>query len=126
MQSSSNKINKRKLGNMYEQAAARYLSASGLLVVTMNYRCKAGEIDIIARDGDTLVFAEVKYRKNRRGGGALAAVTRAKQKTICRAAAWYLLSRGLYPDCPCRFDVIGITDHDITWSRGAFAYQNSW
>ena len=93
MQSSSNKINKRKLGNMYEQAAARYLSASGLLVVTMNYRCKAGEIDIIARDGDTLVFAEVKYRKNRRGGGALAAVTRAKQKTICRAAAWRLRAR---------------------------------
>ncbi|CDC50014.1 uPF0102 protein HMPREF0991_01614 [Clostridium sp. CAG:58] len=66
--------NKRMEGSRYEQLAARYLEQKGMDVLELNYRCRTGEIDIIARDGGYLVFVEVKYRKTKRAGYALEAI----------------------------------------------------
>lgn len=74
----------------------------------MNYTCRLGEIDLIARDRQYLVFVEVKYRKNLDKGSPLEAVDARKQMRIQKAAAYYLVSRGMGESTPCRFDVIGI------------------
>ncbi len=116
----SQKINKRKVGAFYEQAAAQHLMENGLIIVEKNYRCSVGEIDIIALDRDTLVFVEVKYRKTTWSGGALASVNQTKQRTISKTAMIYLLSHGWYPDYPCRFDVIGFNGDTLLWIRNAF------
>ena len=63
--------NKRMEGSRYEKLAARYLEQKGMDILELNYRCRTGEIDIIARDGEYLVFVEVKYRKTKRAGYAL-------------------------------------------------------
>ena len=65
--------NKRMEGSRYEQLAARYLEQKGMDVLELNYRCRTGEIDIIARDGGYLVFVEVKYRKTKRAGSCVSA-----------------------------------------------------
>lgn len=86
-----------------------------------NFRCRSGEIDIIARDGEYLVFCEVKFRTNSRKGGPLEAVTLAKQKKISKCAAYYMMKKGMF-DVPCRFDVIGISDREIQLIKNAFEY----
>lgn len=73
-----------------------------------NFRCRNGEIDLIARDGRYLVFIEVKYRKDRRSGSSFAAVGKQKQRTILKVALFYLIRKGFQDDIPCRFDVVGI------------------
>ena len=75
--------NTRSTGSCYERKAADYLKQQGLFILRYNYRCRFGEIDLIARDGEYLVFVEVKYRKDNSSGYSLAAVNPAKQKTIC-------------------------------------------
>ncbi len=103
-----------------EEAAARYLQAAGLTVIARNYRSRRGEIDLIANDGDTLVFAEVRYRSNNRFGTAGATVDRRKQQKLLATAQSYLLQNKL--DCPCRFDVIAIEGdvQNIQWIKNAF------
>lgn len=86
-----------------------------------NFRCRTGEIDIIARDGDYLVFTEVKYRRTGESGWASAAVDWHKQQRISRAAQFYLIRHG-YADIPCRFDVVAIDGNRIQWIRNAFDY----
>jgi putative endonuclease len=95
------------LGQHYEQLAADYLQQQGLRLVSSNFQCKAGEIDLIMRDGDTLVFVEVKYRASAAFGGAMAAVTYSKQQKLLRASRWYLQQHRL-SDQPCRLDVLAI------------------
>ncbi len=94
-----------------EQAAARFLEGRGYRIVERNYRTKRGEIDLIAEDGGTLVFVEVKARLNDRFGGPAAAVTASKQARIARIAQHYLARRRL-KDRPCRFDVVLIWGDD--------------
>lgn len=109
-----------RVGAAAEQAACRYLEQQGLVLLERNYRCRAGEVDLIMRDGDQLVFVEVRSRRNRRYGGPAESVTRAKQQRLSRAAAYYLL---LHPDnAPCRFDVIAILQQDnrLEWIKDAF------
>ena len=113
------KQNNRKIGNCYEQAAAYYLEQSGYEIIERNYRCRIGEIDLIARDGEYLVFCEVKFRKSKNKGDSLEAVHRKKQKTIIRCAQWYLAEHNLQ-DLPCRFDVIGISGRNICLVKNAF------
>lgn len=113
------KENKRKIGSNYEKAAGYYLEQIGYEILEYNYRCKLGEIDLIARDGEYLVFCEVKYRKSKRKGSPLQAVNRKKQKIIVRCAKWYLMERRLY-DIPCRFDVVGIAGKNIYVLKNAF------
>lgn len=111
--------NKRKTGSVYEQAAGYYLEQQGYLILEYNYRCCLGEIDLIARDGEYLVFCEVKYRQNRRKGSPLEAVDTRKQQTIFRCARYYLTERQV-PECACRFDVIGIEGDRIILIKNAF------
>ena len=111
--------NKRRTGTRYEQAAGFFLEQIGYEVLEYNYRCRFGEIDIIAKDGICLVFCEVKYRSDREKGSPLEAVDNRKQQRIFRCASHYLAGRGL-EDVPCRFDVIGIEGTAVTHIKNAF------
>ena len=111
--------NKRRTGTRYEQAEGFFLEQIGYEVLEYNYRCRFGEIDIIAKDGICLVFCEVKYRSGREKGSPLEAVDNRKQQRIFRCASHYLAGRGL-EDVPCRFDVIGIEGTAVTHIKNAF------
>lgn len=113
------KQNNRKVGTDYEQAVGYYLEQQGYLILEYNYRCRLGEIDIIAQDGEYLVFCEVKYRQNRQKGSPLEAVNVKKQRTIYQCASYYLTVHQA-ADRPCRFDVIGIEGGQITHIKDAF------
>lgn len=113
------KWNKRQTGAAYEQAAGQYLEQLGYEILEYNYRCRAGEIDIIARDGEYLVFCEVKYRSDARAGSPIEAVDARKQRTIFRCAMQYLAQKKL-TDIPSRFDVIGIEGREVTYIKNAF------
>ena len=87
--------NRRAVGTWYERKAGEYLEALGYEIIQYNYRCKKGEIDLIARDGEYLVFCEVKYRSKAVMGHPLEAVGFHKQQVISRCALWYLTLRQL-------------------------------
>ena len=96
------------LGKHGEDLACRELRRRGYAVLARRYRTRWGEIDIVARDGDTLVFIEVKTRRSTGFGGPVAAVNFRKQRRLINMARSYLL--GLAgPEPPCRFDVVGVT-----------------
>ena len=113
------KQNKRKTGSEYEQAAGYYLEQSGYEIVQYNYRCRKGEIDIIAKEGACFVFCEVKYRTDERKGNPLEAVDAQKQRILFQCAQYYLMEHHL-GDVPCRFDVVGIEGTKITLIKNAF------
>lgn len=113
------KQNNRKVGSDYEQAVGYYLEQQGYIILQFNYRCRQGEIDIIARDGPYLVFCEVKYRQDKKKGSPLEAVDMKKQRTLYKCASYYLAVRGI-SDSPCRFDVIGIEGEKIIHIKNAF------
>jgi putative endonuclease len=94
-------------GKIGEDLACRELERRGYAIVERRYRRRGGEIDIIARDRQTLVFVEVKAREDRAFGEGAEAVTLAKQRKIVRLALDYLMRHHL-TDCPCRFDVVSI------------------
>lgn len=94
-------------GKQGEEIAAAYLRKAGYVLLERNYRCLFGEIDIIARDGETLCFIEVKSRRSARYGDPQLAVTRKKQQKMTRVALHYLSSRDLC-DRPARFDVVAV------------------
>lgn len=106
------------VGGEAEEAAARFLARQGVHVIARNYRTRLGEIDLIARDGATLVFVEVRLRANDRFGGAAASVGPRKQQRIAAAARQYLARLAQEP--ACRFDVITLEDREPVWLRGAF------
>jgi putative endonuclease len=94
-------------GRVAEDAAVAWLEGQGYRVVERNHRNAAGEIDVVAEDGDTLCFVEVKARIDDTFGPAIAAVGVRKRQRVARAAALYLALRG-GPAVPCRFDVLGM------------------
>jgi putative endonuclease len=105
-----------------EELAARHLAAHGLRIVARNYRCRFGEIDLIAKEGETLVFVEVRLRRGGQFGGALASITRTKQRKLLATARHYL--SGLRAVPPCRFDAILLDALDarcIEWLRDVIA-----
>jgi len=105
-------------GRAAEARARAYLERRGLAWVEGNYHCRGGEIDLIMRDGDTLVFVEVRYRRNGRFGGALASIDRRKQGRLLHAAAHYLQRRAVR--APARIDVVALDgDGHIEWIRNA-------
>ncbi|MBU5480080.1 YraN family protein [Blautia sp. MSJ-19] len=114
-------MNKRRIGSRYEEMAAAFLEKQGLFIVARNFRCKSGEIDLIARDGKYLVFVEVKYRRGKGQGNASAAVDWHKQKRISQTAGFFLLRYG-YGEPPCRFDVVAIDGKEVQWIKNAFDY----
>ena len=113
--------NHRRTGAIYEQLAAEYLEQKGYRVLERNYYTRAGEIDLIARDGRYLVFVEVKYRKNDGEGHPLEAVDSRKQGRIRRAAQAYLYVHHLPQDTPCRFDVVGILGETVLHVEDGFS-----
>src|SRR5438132_2871194 len=100
-------------GQAGEDDALAYLARQGLTLVERNFRCKGGEIDLIMRHGDTLVFVEVRKRADMRFGGAAASIGRAKQRRLMLAAQVYLLRYRSPP--ACRFDVFAIDGEQQTW-----------
>lgn len=112
--------NKRAVGTKYEQIAGDFLQNKGIRILEYNFFCKKGEIDIIGMDKNTLVFVEVKYRKNDSFGEPYASVDFRKQKKIRDSAVIYLMSKDLYERIPCRFDCISICGNKINWIKDAF------
>jgi putative endonuclease len=101
-----------------EQRAADYLVAQGLLLVTRNFRCRGGEIDLIMRHHHTLVFVEVRSRARADYGGAAASITLNKQRRIILAARFYLAIHKV--DAPCRFDAVLLQAGELQWLQAAF------
>lgn len=120
---------RQRAGERAEQSACEYLVAQGCSIVARNQRFREGEIDVIARDGDCVVFVEVRLRSSARFGGAAASVDAFKQRRLIRAAQHWL--QRTYGDQPqrgrgrawpaCRFDVITVDAGGISgWIRDAF------
>ena len=108
-----------RLGQRGEDLAADYLVRHRLTVVARNYRCRGGEIDLVCREGRTLVFVEVRQRSSGAFGGAAASITAAKRRRLVLAAQHYLLTLGK-PDADCRFDCVLIEGAQIDWIKNAF------
>ena len=112
------------LGSRGEALAVAFLQRSGLEIIAQNFRCKGGEVDIVAKDGDTIVFVEVKTRSNLAYGAPQLAVTPFKQRQISKAALTWLAANRRH-DAPARFDVIAIVVesrycHQLEHIRNAF------
>ncbi len=108
-------------GSDAEQVAASFLQNHALALVTQNYRCRFGEIDLIMRDKTTLVFVEVRMRTSELFGGAAASITPSKKMKLLRTARHYL--SGLNTEPACRFDVVllsGANGQHTEWIQNAF------
>jgi putative endonuclease len=120
-------LNKNNAGLEAEKLAATFLASNGLKLVTQNYHCRFGEIDLIMQDGKCLVFVEVKLRSSNQFGGAAASITTHKQQKLILTAQHYLQIQKL-TDVPCRFDAVLLTGkilkstdlQHIEWIRNAF------
>jgi len=116
------------LGREGETHARRYLEENGYKVVKVNYRCPIGEIDLICRDGITLVFVEVKARNTTEKGLPEEAVTPYKQKQLVRLASWFLSEIDYADNFPVRFDVVSVLyesgkgEPNITLFRDAICF----
>ncbi len=115
-------------GSKAEWIAGQHLQSLGLQIVAQNFRTKAGEIDLIMRHEDTLVFVEVRYRRTVEFGLPVETISAAKRRKVVRAAAHYLTTLVTIPDC--RFDVITLigdtpTPEACEWIQGAFDTSGS-
>jgi putative endonuclease len=106
---------KQRQGRAWEDAALAHLRSRGLVLAEANFTCKGGEIDLVMRDGATLVFVEVRQRADASHGGAAASITPSKIRRLVRAASVYLMR---FPEPPeCRFDVVAIDAGKLEWLR---------
>jgi len=112
--------NNRAVGTQYEQMAAEYLVKQGYQILEKNFRCKQGEIDLIAKEENYLVFVEVKYRATKESGNPADAIDKKKQGRIYRTAEYYLYHCCYGQELSCRFDVVVILGEEITLIRNAF------
>jgi len=114
----------RERGSQLEETAREFLEHQGLVTVSRNYNCKLGEIDLIMRHGDTLVFVEVRGRRSQRFGSPAETVTPAKQNRLIRTAQVFLSAHPRFLDWPCRFDVLALGTADPAprpqWIQNAF------
>jgi putative endonuclease len=112
-----------KRGVEAEAMAAAFLEHNGLKILARNYRCRLGEIDLVAREGDTTVFVEVRSRRSSAFGGAAASITAAKRQRLLKAARHYISRQRALPQC--RFDALLIQGEPprIEWLRNAFGDQ---
>jgi len=117
-------LNSRQSGAQWERTAESFLCAHGLRILEKNFTSRFGEIDLIMEHDGTVVFVEVRYRKNKQHGSGAESVTHHKQGRISRTAGWYLVKNPDRAEQFCRFDVVSIdsqkTDQKITWIRNAF------
>lgn len=116
----------KSLGDSYEARAAQWLCEQGLQLLAQNFKGKTGEIDLIARHGEALVFIEVRARNNRYFASAAASVDRRKQQRLLRTAQLFLQRHPELGTMPCRFDVIAFeppqsgSGQELRWIRSAF------
>ncbi|TNJ35524.1 YraN family protein [Arenimonas terrae] len=120
---------RRQLGAAAEAAACAHLEAAGLRPLAHNVNYRFGELDRVMRDGDTVVFVEVRYRRDDRFGGAAGSVDfRKRRRLILAARAWLAAQRG-FADAPCRFDVVTVQGADdaldCEWIRDAFRLDDA-
>ena len=112
------------IGRGAERLAERFLVRRGLTLVARNFRCRRGEIDLVMRDADSLVFVEVRRRRSRAFGGGLESVDESKRARLVAAAEFFLMTNRIGDDRPCRFDVVAIDGPSrqatIEWIRDAF------
>jgi putative endonuclease len=111
---------RRATGVAYEQLAASYLQQFGLQLISSNYNCRLGEIDLIMREGSTLVFVEVRYRLRSDFVSPVISINTKKQQKLIRTAQVYLKHHNLTDAVPCRIDLIGITRCKLT---GTLQYE---
>lgn len=111
---------RRATGDRFEGAARTFLEARGLRLVRANFLCRHGEIDLVMRDGATLVFVEVRYRRSSAFGGALGSITAAKRRKLISAAHLWIAWHSYDAQRPCRFDVLAFEGDDVEWVRDAF------
>ena len=107
-------------GAAAEATALAWLQRQGLRLLEKNWRCRAGELDLVLRDGASIVMVEVRLRASSAFGGAAASIDARKRRKLITAAKLYLAGK---PDCPCRFDVVTMSDpdgRDLEWIRNAF------
>lgn len=114
----------RERGAWAEDRACEYLARHGLVALLRNYRCRHGEIDLVLRDGATLVFAEVRYRAHRDRVSGAQSVDAAKQRRLRASAEHFLQRHREHVECACRFDVLDICGPEhapqVDWIQDAF------
>ena len=116
---SASATDKQLQGSSQEQRACEYLESKGMILITQNFSCRMGEIDLIMQDKTSLVFVEVRYRVNKDFGGAAASVTKSKQRKIIKTALFY--QQRYAPKSNMRFDVVAIeSNNEIQWIPSAF------
>jgi putative endonuclease len=114
-------LSRKQTGDAWELKARRWLEGKGLRFVAANVRGRCGEIDLIMKDGQTIVFVEVRFRQSSRFGGAAASVTLAKQQKLLQTAhLWLARHNGSFDTVDCRFDVVAFTGNAIDWLKNAF------
>lgn len=120
-------MNSRIIGKEWESEALARLEASGLELLDRNYRCRMGELDLVLRDGDSVVFAEVRFRRSSDFGSGAESVGPRKRGRLIAAAQHYLQRHPRLADRPCRFDVIAIgpgASPQVEWIRNAFSLDS--
>jgi len=113
-------MNNRKVGFEGERKALKLLQKKGYKLIEKNFKCKIGEVDLIVERKKTLIFVEVKFRKNNKMGSPLEAVNMKKQRKIIKTSQFFLLLNNKYENYNKRFDVIGVTTNDMIHIEGAF------
>lgn len=113
-------MNKRSIGSDKEDLVSRFLEKNGVTILDRNYNTDKGEIDIIGRDGEYIVFFEVKYRSEKTYGSPFDAITKGKIKRIVAASKLYLYNNRYDDSTYIRYDCIGVLDSEITWIKNAF------
>jgi putative endonuclease len=119
-----------RIGNDAEKAVEKMLQDAGLKILERNYRCKMGEIDIVAKESvakevsgkaETIVFVEVRQRSHRGFGSGFDSVDYRKQKKLVRTASLFLQERKFFDQYPCRFDIVSVRSlTDMQWIKDAF------
>jgi|SRR5690349_5734913 putative endonuclease len=114
-------LDRRARGARYEDVALAHLERAGLALIARNYHCRYGEIDLVMRDRDIVVFVEVRYRSASRFGDGVDSVGAAKRAKLVRAAGAFLAAHPRLAGAACRFDVLAIDDAGtIDWRQNAF------
>ncbi len=115
----SDDLTRVQTGAQYEELAMQFLLRKGLTLIARNYRCQAGELDLVMEERGALIIVEVRYRKNNCYGSALESVTYSKQARIRTATKHYIVKHKI--NQPIRFDVVAITgDAHPEWVKNAF------
>jgi putative endonuclease len=118
------RTNTGSVGRQAESLALDHLKGQGLKKIATNFRCRMGEVDLVMKDGDCLVFAEVRFRTENRFSSAAGSVDRHKQRKIIRTAAAFIGRHPHYSNCTVRFDVVGLDQSGdqtkLNWIKDAF------